>query len=317
MAFSNDLNLVLKVHLDYEVTKYYELYLVAKDNGGLKAVKRLTIRVIDENDNSPVCEKSLFIESVYENEAARRFLQIRASDADSGLNGQLHYSIDVSNTETVQSLFEIDSRHGWLSAKQPLDYEKRVMYDLIVKVNDSNENNSFTTYCTARLNVLDVNDNPARLKIIKYLNESVQHGYYSLNTIADVKGQAEAQVEIVENGKAELVLALLRVFDHDSLSNYKFGIRCSATNANADTSLLEMRMSDRSSREYELVAMRPFDAEESQTFSVQIDLYDLQGGGADDDGLMFKKRPPYLGTTNNNRYGLLLYKLNFRKANFS
>ena len=199
VAESRDLNLILKIHLDYETKKQYELYLIAKDNGGRKAVKRLVIHVIDENDNSPVCDKSLFIESVYENEVVKNFLQIRASDLDSGLNAQLQYSIDVSNTDLVHSSFEIDPYLGWLSLKLPLDYEKKPFFDLILKVNDSNQNNSFTTYCSARVNLLDLNDNPAKIKIIKYLNESVQAGFYSLNTMSDSSSEASLDFRLGAN----------------------------------------------------------------------------------------------------------------------
>ena len=245
------LNLILKIHLDYETKKQYQLFLIAKDNGGLKSVKRLVINVLDENDNSPVCEKSLFIESIYENEIVKNFLQIRASDLDSGLNGQLQYSIDASNTELVQSLFEIDTSLGWLSLKQALDYEKKPLYDLIIKVNDSNFNSSFTTYCTCRVNLIDVNDNPARVKVIKYLNESIQLGYYSLNTMMSsdddmlTEETARNQIEFYENNKPDLVLALIRVFDSDSLSNYRFSINSVSNNPNEDVSMFEIRMSDR------------------------------------------------------------------------
>ena len=198
-----------------------------------------------------MCEKSLFIESIYENEIAKRFLQIRATDLDSGLNGQLEYSIDGSNGELVQSLFEIDANLGWLSLRQSLDYEKKPLYDLIIKVNDMNYNSSFTTYCTCRVNLIDVNDNPARVKVIKYLNESMQHGYYSLNTMISTDDEmlmeesARNQIEFYENNKPDLVLALIRVFDYDSLSNYKFTINSASNNPNEDVSMFEIRMSDR------------------------------------------------------------------------
>jgi hypothetical protein len=241
--------------LDYETRKQYELFLIAKDNGGLKAVKRLVINVLDENDNSPVCEKSLFIESIHENEIVKNFLQIRASDIDSGLNGLLQYSIDASNTDLMHSLFEIDAKLGWLSLKQALDYERKSIYDIIIKVNDSNYNNSFTTYCTCRINLLDVNDNAARVKIIKYLNESTQLGYYSLNTMISFASEEEGfsdeatgarnQIEFYENNKPDLVLALIRVFDSDTLSNYKFEIHSANKNPNEDVSMFEIRMSDR------------------------------------------------------------------------
>jgi hypothetical protein len=178
---SKDLILVLKSHLDYEVRKRYVLYLVAKDNGDLdnmvlKVSKRVIVNVLDFNDNSPICEKSLFIESVKENRVMRDFMHIRASDADSGPNAKLHFSIlpNLNNfnarrkmikanrfanifedAEDENEIFDINKDTGWLSLKKPLDYEKKSFYELIVKVNDSGYTNSFTILCNARINVIE------------------------------------------------------------------------------------------------------------------------------------------------------------------
>jgi hypothetical protein len=293
---------VLKTHLDYETRKLYELYLIARDNGyprPLKTWRKIIINILDENDNSPMCEKSLFIGSIRENQVSRDFLEIRAFDSDSGINGQLQYSILSSGLNTSplkhelnEQLFEIDRFTGWLSVKKTLDYEKKSLYELKIKVNDSNLKNSFSTYCIARINVIDMNDNPAKMKIIKYLNESVQKGYYSLNTMSESIGtQAEEtslaffdasftrnpnQIEFYENNEPYLVLALIRVFDYDAtISNYKFQIQ-SVANSPEDTSMFEIRASDRSQREFELVGLKSFDADTIQNYRLKIILYDLQ-----------------------------------------
>ena len=320
---SNDLYIVLKIHLDYESIKQYEFYLIAKDNGNanqLKNSKRLIVNVMDENDNSPLCEKSLFIESVKENKIFKNSLQIRATDLDSGVNGKLQYSIEPSLTGFHSDLFHIDKYTGWLSIKQPLDYEKKPYYDLIIKVNDSNANNSFTAFCSSRINVVDLNDNPAKMKIIKYLNESIQRGYYSLNTMSDDSISNEArneldsfyqfeinlsyelknQIEFYENNQPDLVLALIRVFDYDTISNYKFSIQ-SATNSQEDTSMFEIRMSDRSNREYELIGLKSFDSEYIQNYRLKITLYDLEelGDYKENAKLMLSKKPTNLNDENN------------------
>ena len=57
---------------------------------------------------------------------------------------------------------------------------------------------------------------------------------------------ARNQIEFYENNKPDLVLALIRVFDSDTLSNYKFEIHAAANNnPNEDVSMFEIRMSDR------------------------------------------------------------------------
>jgi hypothetical protein len=76
--------------------------------------------------------------------------------------------------------------------------------------------NVFITYCSARINVIDRNDNPAKIKIVKYLNESIGQGFFSFNTISDTNesslenSENKNQIEIFENNKPGAILAFLR-----------------------------------------------------------------------------------------------------------
>lgn len=274
-------NLVLKTHLDFESKQKYDLYIFAKDNGkpSLSTWRRLVVNVIDENDNPPVCEKSMFIESVKENVLKRNLIQIKAFDLDSGLNSQLEFKL-----ESYTDLFEIDN-NGWVHLKSPLDYELRQSYDLRVKVTDLGIKNNYTTFCAARVQVIDVNDNQAKMKIVKYLNESVQRGFYSVNSLSDeldidndiefslTNKNVKNQIEFYENNDNNLTLGLIRVFDRDLLSNYKFSIQ-SATSSHEDTSMFEIRQSDKTNREYELIAIGIFNSEIIQNYRLKIILFD-------------------------------------------
>ena len=62
-------------------------------------------------------------------------LRVEATDADSGLNGQLKYSIVRGNSEP--GAFDIDSITGDIRIARPLDYEDIKVYNLVVKVEDS------------------------------------------------------------------------------------------------------------------------------------------------------------------------------------
>lgn len=130
---------------------------------------------------------------------------------------------------------------------------------------------------------MDVNDNVAKLKIVKFLNESVQTGFYSFNSFWDSSSEifmdlsnsySQNQIEIFENSPSTAVLALIRVFDRDSLSNYRFSIQ-SATKSHEDTTMFQIRSSDRINREFELIATKAFDAELIQNYRLKIVLYDL------------------------------------------
>lgn len=117
-AAGRDLTMILKSHLDYEIKREYEVYLIARDNGpngGQSSWIRVRVRVLDENDNSPVCEKSLFMESVRENSLVENFMQIRVTDIDSGLNTR--FIFNILDSEENQR-FKINTNTGWLSVRK-------------------------------------------------------------------------------------------------------------------------------------------------------------------------------------------------------
>ncbi len=175
---------------------------------------------------------------------------------------------------------------------------------IVKKVNDSGIKNSFSIVCHARVNIIDLNDNPAQIKLIKFLNESVEKGFYSLNVRAEpsdfstkntILDQTNTQtpvdyfdidlaktvdmnvnqIEFYENNQPDLVLALIRVFDRDSLNNYKFVVQTVTNSFHEDTSLFEVRVADKSSREFELVALNSFNSELIQNYKLRVNLYDL------------------------------------------
>lgn len=114
-----DLFIVLKGHIDFEFKNSYSLYIIAKDNGpygGKSSSIRLNVNVIDENDNTPICGKNLFIESVNENLIIKNLIQIEVTDPDSTSNSKLTFSIQKSdNGANYNEWFEINSKTGWLS----------------------------------------------------------------------------------------------------------------------------------------------------------------------------------------------------------
>ncbi len=130
----------------------------------------------------------------------RRLLQVRATDADTGLNSRLTYSL-LANDTAAASHFHVDACTGWLSVVRPLDFETHQVHELSVRVSDDSESKStsLSTLCRVitvinycwinkhhsnpnvifhwqiRISVTDVNDNRASLRVLKYLNESRGH----------------------------------------------------------------------------------------------------------------------------------------------
>ena len=215
----------------------------AKDNGepALWSSKKLLINIQDENDNSPICGESIFLASLTENVNQSNLLQIKATDHDSGQNSVLQYFLMTTLNDA--NLFVIDQFSGWISLKEPLDYEKKSFYELNIEVRDSGRKSVMKTRCAARVNVIDQNDNPAKIKIIEYLDESQTSGHYSFNTMSsNAENNVEFnEIKVYENNRPNLMLALVKVFDSDELSNYKFSIS-PVVYGKHNTSIFKIRM---------------------------------------------------------------------------
>ena len=85
-------------------------------------------------------------------------LSIRATDQDTGKNGDIEYSI--LNPHDTDDAFRIESDTGVITTKLPLDREQRDEYTLIVQANDLApaiaDRKSATA--TVRIDILDEND---------------------------------------------------------------------------------------------------------------------------------------------------------------
>ncbi|XP_077427254.1 protocadherin Fat 1a isoform X3 [Vanacampus margaritifer] len=148
----NEWKVSVRKPLDREITDYYLLNVTASD-GIFTAKAVVEVKVLDANDNSPVCEKSLYSENVPENSpASRLILQVSATDADIRSNAQISYEVHGAGSE----LFFIDSETGELKTLKPLDREERDEHRFKVRAVDGGGR-----FCEADVHVAvrDVNDN--------------------------------------------------------------------------------------------------------------------------------------------------------------
>ncbi|XP_037117404.1 protocadherin Fat 1a isoform X2 [Syngnathus acus] len=148
----NEWKVSVRKPLDRETTDYYLLNVTASD--GIFTTKAVVeVKVLDANDNSPVCDKSLYSESVAENSpASRLILQVSATDADIRSNAQISYELQGAGSE----LFFIDPETGELKTLKPLDREERDEHRFKVRAVDGGGR-----FCEADVHVAvrDVNDN--------------------------------------------------------------------------------------------------------------------------------------------------------------
>ncbi|KAI5940397.1 Protocadherin-15 [Manis javanica] len=146
--------LTLGKALDRESTDRYILIVTASD-GRPDGTSTATVNVVvtDVNDNAPMFDPYLPRNlSVVEEEANAFVGQVKATDPDAGINGQVHYSLDNFN-----NLFRITS-NGSIYTAVKLNREVRDYYELVVVATDGAVHPRHTTL-TLAIKVLDIDDN--------------------------------------------------------------------------------------------------------------------------------------------------------------
>ncbi|XP_019726777.1 protocadherin-12 isoform X2 [Hippocampus comes] len=148
--------------LDREKVMDYNITLVARDYGDppLTCVKHLPVRVLDENDNTPVFSSEVYKASFKENNVAGyQALKVHAQDADLELSGRVLYHLhNSSDLKSPTQPFSIHPTSGVVSVVQPLDYEEYHSYLFLVEAVDQGHPPLRTT-ATVQIDIQDVNDN--------------------------------------------------------------------------------------------------------------------------------------------------------------
>ncbi|XP_077135758.1 protocadherin Fat 1 isoform X2 [Ranitomeya variabilis] len=138
--------------LDREVKDNYLLNIAATD--GLYASRAVVeVKVLDANDNSPVCEKDSYSETISEDAlSGKLILQVSASDADIRSNAEIIYTLHGPGSEK----FHLNPFTGELKTSSLLDREIQEAYHLSVKATDGGGH-----FCevSVELTLEDVNDN--------------------------------------------------------------------------------------------------------------------------------------------------------------
>ncbi|NXD44229.1 PCD15 protein, partial [Copsychus sechellarum] len=146
--------LALGKPLDRESTDRYILIVTASD-GRPDGTSTATVNIVvtDVNDNGPVFDMFLPKNLSVQEEEANAFVgQVRATDADAGVNGQVHYSL-----ANFKNLFRITS-NGSIYTAVKLNREVRDYYELIVEATDGAVDPRRSTL-TLAIKVLDIDDN--------------------------------------------------------------------------------------------------------------------------------------------------------------
>uniref|UniRef100_A0A8C5PU99 Protocadherin 1 n=1 Tax=Leptobrachium leishanense TaxID=445787 RepID=A0A8C5PU99_9ANUR len=223
--------------LDYETIKEYTIEIVAVDSGNppLSSTNSLKVQVTDVNDNAPVFPQSLIEVSFPENSPADEVvMEVSASDADSGSNSQLMYSI-LADTSS-RGIFSINPDSGRITVNTVLDREHQEHYEFQVVATDKGTPSQKGT-ASVVITVLDRNDNDPKFMLNGY-NFSVMENMPPLSPVGLVtvldgdKGEnARFQLSVepdsgefvIQNGTCTVLSSIS--FDREHQSTYTFRLK--------------------------------------------------------------------------------------------
>ncbi|KAL7395476.1 hypothetical protein ABVT39_017495 [Epinephelus coioides] len=189
--------LVLNKSLDREKKSVHNLFLTAMDGGNpvKSGTSKITVNVLDINDNVPIFENTFYKIAVQENSVNGSFvIATKATDIDEGPNGEIEYSLGIHTPPSVLSLFHIDAATGEIFLKNQLDHETQASYRIDISAKDKGLP-KMEGHCSVQVDVLDVNDNAPEIVL------------------------TSKPTSVPEDSRSGTVVALLGVRDLDSGNN--------------------------------------------------------------------------------------------------
>ncbi|XP_067424484.1 protocadherin Fat 3 isoform X1 [Emydura macquarii macquarii] len=177
--------ITLSNHRKQRMEPMYSLNVSVSD-GLFTSTAQVHIRILGANLYSPVFSQSIYVAEVRENAApGTKVIYVKASDGDSGIYGQINYSII---NDFAKDRFLIDN-NGQILTTEKLDRENPLEGDISIFLR-ALDGGGRMTFCTVRVIVVDENDNTPQFMTIEY-RASVK---------ADVgKGHLVTQVQAIDS----------------------------------------------------------------------------------------------------------------------
>ncbi|XP_039092062.1 protocadherin beta-6-like [Hyaena hyaena] len=162
-SVENFYTLVTEGELDRESQAEYNITITVTDLGTprLKTQHNITVTVSDVNDNAPAFSQTTYTLRVRENNSPALHLgSVSATDADSGANAHVTYSLLPPQDPQLPlaSLVSINADNGQLFALRSLDYEALQAFEFGVRAADRGSP-ALSSQARVRVLVLDDNDN--------------------------------------------------------------------------------------------------------------------------------------------------------------
>ncbi|KAM6150693.1 protocadherin-7 isoform 2-T2 [Erethizon dorsatum] len=221
--------------LDYEATREFNVVIVAVDSGSpsLSSNNSLVVKVGDTNDNPPVFGQSVVEVYFPENNIpGERVATVLATDADSGKNAEIAYSLDSA----VMGVFAIDPDSGDILVNTVLDREQTDRYEFKVNAKDKGIP-VLQGSTTVIVQVADKNDNDPKFMqdiFTFYVKENLQpNSPVGMVTVMDAdKGRnAEMRLYIEENSNTFSIendtgtIYSTMSFDREHQTTYTFRVK--------------------------------------------------------------------------------------------
>ncbi|XP_066446731.1 protocadherin gamma-B1-like isoform X1 [Eleutherodactylus coqui] len=230
--------------LDYEVSRFYEISVLAQDGGGLAAKAKVLIEITDENDNAPEISISSSSNLIPEDSAPGTVVAlIKVHDRDSGENGEVQCII---KGYLPFELLSSGSNFHKIVTKSNLDREQVSSYNITIQASDKGSP-QMTSRKVIRLDVTDVNDNaPVFEKLI--------HSAF-----------------VTENNSPGASIFRIEAIDMDSEDNAKVTYAIMTTSNEEDPLSSYISINPVTGVIY---AQRSFDFEKHKEFNIQINARD-------------------------------------------
>ncbi|XP_067104240.1 protocadherin alpha-3-like [Osmerus mordax] len=162
--------LILQKPLDREAIKIHELLLTAIDGGKppLSGEMRISVEVLDINDNPPIFIKDVYSVLLDENAPiGTTVMQVNATDLDEGSNSEVIYSFGSDVDIKVRESFDLNSKTGEIIVIGQIDFEEIRKYDIDIQASDKGAA-PMTTDKSIIIKIVDVNDNAPEIEVTSF-----------------------------------------------------------------------------------------------------------------------------------------------------
>ncbi|XP_066446696.1 protocadherin gamma-C5-like isoform X16 [Eleutherodactylus coqui] len=165
--------LILEKVLDREEKQEHHLILTAIDGGepARSGTCRITVLVLDINDNPPVFNQSVYKVSIRENLPLKTvILTLNATDQDDGANGEIEYSFDGHTFESAREIFFLNEKTGEIYINGLVDFEEKSFHELSIKAEDKGFP-KLQSNCMVQVGIEDINDNLPEITFTSVAND--------------------------------------------------------------------------------------------------------------------------------------------------